>query len=288
MRVRGSEASSVKIVVILLGTGTPNLKDDQWGPSTLVHAGGNYFLFDCGRGTLLRIKQAGVEPEEVSKVFLTHLHSDHVVGLPDLWLTGWEMGRRESLRLWGPDGTASMVSHLELTFSANVKGRQEPPQSLPSHLAGIVASEIEEGVIYSEKGVKVTCFLVDHGSFKPAFGFRVDYDGCSVVLSGDTRFSENLVKYSQGVEVLIHDAWVVAKDSGSVALQLVASPEEVAKVFNRVKPRLGVISHYNTVEGLAQRIRVGYEGEFMVGRDLVRVEIGLDSVATSRVHPIGP
>ena len=73
-----------------------------------------------------------------------------------------------------------------------------------------------------------------------------------------------------------------------MALQLVASPEEVAKVFNRVKPRLGVISHYNTVEGLAQRIRVGYEGEFMVGRDLVRVEIGLDSVATSRVHPIGP
>jgi len=274
MSNRGSSDPHVKMRVTLLGTGTPNLKDDQWGPSTLVQTGGTSLLFDCGRGTLLRIKQAGVNPEQISKVFLTHLHSDHIVGLPDLWLTGWGMGRDAPLRLWGPKGTASVASHLMEAFSADVRGRQGPPQSLPGHLAEIEATEVQEGVVYAENGAKVTCFSVDHGSFKPAFGFRVDCDGCSVVLSGDTRYSENLVKYSRGADVLVHDAWMAVE--GSVALELVASPEEAAKAFNHTKPRLAVVSHYNTEEGLAERIRAAYHGELVLGKDLMRIEVGSD------------
>lgn len=268
--MRSRDPDPDKIRVTLLGTGTPNLSDDQWGPSTLVQAGGTSLLFDCGRGTLLRIRQAGVNPARVSTVFLTHLHSDHVVGLPDLWLTGWELGR-EALSLHGPEGTASMASHLMEAFSADIEGRQKPPQSLIGDTAQIHAKDIAEGVVYSENGVKVTCFTVDHGSFKPAYGYRVDYIGCSVALSGDTVYSDNLVEHTRGVDVLIHNAWVAEKDSA--ALQLVASPEEAAAVFNLVEPRLAVISHYNTEEELAERIKAVYAGELVIGKDLMRIAI---------------
>ncbi len=98
------------------------------------------------------------------------------------------------------------------------------------------ATEIREGLVLTEGDVKVASFEVDHGSFKPALGFRVDYGGYSVVISGDTRYSDNLIKFSRGADVLIHDAWVVDEGSDSPALQLVASPEEAGRVFDRVKP----------------------------------------------------
>ena len=259
------------MLITLLGTGTPNLNVDQWGPSTIIQVGEIYLLFDCGRGTLLRIKQAGINPNLVSKIFLTHLHSDHIVGIPDLWLTGLEMGRDETLQIWGPDGTKSLAYHIKEAFKADVNGRQLAPQCLPEASSGIEATDIHEEVIDLGEDLKVTSFLVDHGSFKPALGFRVDYRNVSVVLSGDTRFSDNLVEHSKGADIIIHDAWVASEDSA--AFQLVASPEEAAKVFNLVKPRLAVISHYNTEEGLHGRIRTLYEGPLLVGKDLQRITL---------------
>jgi ribonuclease Z len=266
-----SDFSNVRMAVTLLGTGTPNPKVDQWGPSIIIQIGNKYTLFDCGRGTLLRVKQAEINPAQVSNVFLTHLHSDHVVGLPDLWLTGWELGRDEPLRLWGPKGIVSMSFHLKEAFSADISGRQAPPERLYVRGAKIEATEIENGETIVNNGLKVTAFQVDHGSFKPAIGYRVDYDGYSVVLSGDTRYSENLVKHSRDADILIHDAWVAP--SGSVALQLVASPEEAARAFTETRPRLSVISHYNTDVGLEERIRAVYNGDFIIGKDLMRIEI---------------
>ena len=258
-------------MVTLLGTGTPNLKDNQWGPSTLIGAGETNLLFDCGRGTLLRVKQAGINPTTISRVFLTHLHSDHIVGLPDLWLTGWELGRGKPLRIWGPEGTKSMTCYLRGAFSADIAGRQLQPESLSRASAEIIAEDIQENVIYLANDVTVTSFLVDHGSFKPALGFRVDYQNISVVLSGDTRFSSSLVEHSREADVLIHNAWIAPE--GSTVFQLVSSPEEAAHVFNLVNPKLAIISHYNTEEGLAAKIKQYYTGDFVVGRDLLKVKI---------------
>lgn len=269
------------MIVTLLGTGTPNLKIDQWGPSTLVKAGESSLLFDCGRGTLLRIKQAGINPNITSKLFLTHLHSDHTVGIIDLWLSGWEMGREEPLHIWGPEGTISMAHHLREAFSADIKGRQLSPQCLPRVPAEIIAVDIQEEVIDLGTELHVTSFLVDHGSFKPALGFRVDHQNTSLVLSGDTRFSDNLVEYSKGADVIIHNAWLAHKDSA--VYQLVASPEEASMVFNVVKPKLAIISHYNTEECLAKKIKQNYSGTFVIGKDLMKIEIkpGDVSVITS-------
>jgi ribonuclease Z len=269
----GDAGGSSGMVVILLGTGTPSVKEDQFGPSTLVVAGATRLLFDCGRGASLRIMQAGEQLQGVRHVFLTHLHSDHVVGLPDLWLTGWEYGREKPLRLFGPADTSNMAAHLEQAFTADIEGRQQSPERLPASGARIQVHEVREGVAFDESGVRVTAFKVDHGPFSPALGYRVDYRGHSVVISGDTRPCENLIKHAERTDVLIHNAWVVDSPD-SKALQFVSSPEEAGDVFGHVKPRLAVITHYSSSKDLLERTQARYGGKLVVGKDLTRIEVG--------------
>jgi ribonuclease Z len=261
------------IIVTLLGTGTPNIKEDQFGPSTLIRAGDARLLFDCGRGAAIRVVQSEEPLESVNTVFLTHLHSDHVVGLTDLWLTGWEYSRVKPLRLFGPKGTVNMATHLEKAFTADIEGRQRPPENLRASGAKIEARKVDEGVAYDESGVRVTSFRVDHGPFSPALGYRIDYEGHSVVISGDTRPCDNLVRHAEGADVLIHNAWVVDSPA-SKALQFVSSPEEAGEIFGRVKPKLAVITHYSSSEGMIERTRTSYKGKLIVARDLTRIEVG--------------
>jgi ribonuclease Z len=259
------------IKVTLLGTGTPMVKTDQWGPSTLIQAGNENLLFDCGRGATLRLKQAGVSLTEINAVFLTHLHSDHVVGLPDLWLTGWFLGRATPLNVFGPAGTKAMFDHLSQAFQFDIRVREAPPSGLPAEGVKVAVTEIEEGVVYLRDQLKVTAFRVDHGRVEPAFGYRIDYGPRSVVLSGDTKYSPNLVKFASGVEVLIHNVWVEKK--GTV-LTSVSSPEDAGKAFSEVKPKLAVYSHYNSTEGLLARTRTEYSGPLLIGKDLTEISIG--------------
>jgi ribonuclease Z len=161
---------------------------NRFGPSTLVEAGEQALLFDAGRGALQRLTELRVPWQAVQGVFLTHLHSDHVVGFPDLWLTGWLIvpGRNVPLQVWGPRGTANMMSHLRQAYESDIRVRIANDGAAPD---GVVlrVKEISDGVVYDSGGVKVTAFEVDHAPVKPAFGYRVDYAGRSVVLSGDTR-----------------------------------------------------------------------------------------------------
>ena len=194
-----------EITVTLLGTGCPPPVMHRFGPSTLVEAGEQKLLFDAGRGALQRLTQLKVRWQEVQGVFLTHLHSDHVVGFPDLWLTGWLVGRRDSpLPVWGPRGTKKMMSHLEQAYEYDIRIRLYDDRAAPDGVV-ILAEDISEGVVYDKGGVKITAFEVDHTPVKPAFGYRIDYAGRSVVLSGDTRVSENLIRYAQGVDILVHE-----------------------------------------------------------------------------------
>lgn len=200
-----SPARAQAIKVTLLGTGNPRPVMTRFGPSILVEAGKQKMLFDCGRGSTQRLYQLKVDFSEVTALFLTHLHSDHVVGIPDFWLTGWVMGRKEPLRLYGPAGTKEMAKHLVEAFAFDIRTRRDIDEHLPGSGVELVASNVEQGVVYESGGVKVTAFAVDHGVVKPALGYRVDYGGRSVVLSGDTRYSENLIRFAQGADVLVHE-----------------------------------------------------------------------------------
>jgi len=270
---------------------------NRFGPSILVEAGEKKLVFDCGRGAAQRIEQLKIPFTEIDALFLTHLHSDHVVGIPDLWLTGWARGRKVPLQVWGPAGTKAMMSHLAEAFQFDIQVRQEDDK-LPEQAVALAAKDIEQGVVYDSAGVKVTAFTVDHGRVKPALGFRVDFGGHSVVLSGDTRFSENLIRYSEGVDLLIHevidpDAFRARNPSVSAErFQAIVghhtTAEQAGTLFSRVKPKLAVYSHIvppGDASNLVPLTRKTYSGPLEVGEDLMSFEVG-EKVVVHRAEKV--
>ena len=287
------EPASPPIKITLLGTAPgPPVRVGWAGISTLVEAGGQQFLFDAGYGSLARLVESGVAMDDVTKVFLTHLHSDHVVDLPAFLLLPWSAPSERSvpLEVWGPAGTAEMMRHLQETFAFDIHVRRDLDEKVSAKGIEVIARDIEEGVAYNANGVKITAFTVDHGAVKPAFGYRLDYAGRSVALSGDTRPSDNLVAFSKGVDVLIHEAVddvSLRKLAPSEQLfqAIVAhhtTPEQAGEIFRRVQPRLAVFSHAQGGAAVIERSRRSYPGRVEMGEDLMRIEIGDEVVVRRR------
>jgi len=278
-------ASPDNLKVVLLGTGVgPPVNLRQYGASTLIEAGGVRLLFDCGRGATIRLSQIGVPLGSVSRLFLTHLHSDHVIQIPDLLLTGWVGGgRKVPLEVWGPEGTGEMMEHLQRAFAFDIHMRRDVDEKAPGDGVKVVSYDIRQGVVYDRQGVKVTAFLVDHSPVTPAFGYRIDYRGRSVVLSGDTRMSENLIRFAQGVDVLVHEvldtetvrAWFPTNPKMAEAiLAKHTTPEQAGELFARVKPRLAVYSHAPDAERVLSQTRKTYAGPLQGAEDMLTIDIG--------------
>ena len=283
--------------VTLLGTGCPGPLIERFGPCTMVEAGGDRLLFDCGRGVIQRSYQldpARSRIEASDKLFLTHLHSDHTVGIPDLWLTGWLFGRFDNpLRVWGPRGTEKMMSHLEEAFTVDKKVRWEMREHFKAKLneAGVrvEATDVDEGYVYMENGVKVTPFRVNHFYYsdEPSLGYRIDYRGRSTVISGDTCICENLIEFSKDVDLLIHEVCAAPlghelDDRTSRPYTHHTPPEEAGEVFTRVTPKLAVFTHVIQwhgvgLEEMLNRTQKVYNGPVIMGEDLMTFEVG-DSV----------
>jgi ribonuclease Z len=275
--------------VTLLGTGNPRPSIDRFGPSTLIEAGGQRLLFDCGRGAAQRLFQIEGAPlvNAIDAVFLTHLHSDHVVGLPDLWLTGWLFGRHWPLSLYGPKGTAELATHLTAAFAFDLKLREQD-DLLPASGSRLKARDVLPGVVYQKDGVSVVAFAVDHGPVRPAFGYRIEFAGRKVVLSGDTRATDALAAQAKGADLIVHEVaapeaerrLAAVTDAAKIERILArhASPEECGRLFAKARPRLAVYSHIvpspATAEDLVPPTRRFYDGPLEVGRDLMAITIG--------------
>lgn len=279
--------------VTLIGSGVPIPVADRFGPATLVEAGDQKLLFDAGRGATIRLWQLKIPFGKVSPLFLTHFHSDHTVGIPDLWLTGWfgsPFGRRSTpFHVIGPIGTKALMTSLEHAYAADIRIRIAD-EHFPPEGVQVVAEEFgADGVAYEKDGVRVTAFEVDHGAeIKPAYGYRIDYKGRSIVLSGDTRFNENVIKYATGVDVLVHEVMAVRPELlKDPAMQRImahhTSPQEAGIVFTRAQPKLAVYTHLVlpsqppvaaiTVDELIAQTRETYAGPLEVGGDLMSVAI---------------
>ncbi len=290
-------AGAEEFRVTLLGTGSPAPVMRRFGPGVLIEAGGKKLLIDCGRGTTQRLMQTGVRLGAIDAMFLTHLHSDHIVGIPDLWLTGWldvpYAQRRGPFRVYGPAGTSDLMQGLVKAYDWDIRARIAD-QKLAAENVRPEVTEFKQGVVYDQGGVKVTAFEVDHGELlKPAVGFRVDYAGRSVTVSGDTRFSENLIEYAKGTDLLVHQVAaapeaLLKNPVFQVILAHHTKPDEAGTLFSRVKPKLAVFYHFVLLGNLGspaltekdvfELARKNYDGPMQIGEDLMAFRLDRDAV----------
>jgi ribonuclease Z len=290
-----SAAAETLFKVTLLGTGSPRPAPDRNGPSTLVEVGGERLVFDMGRGNTVSLFRAQVPLGSIDAHFITHMHSDHINGLPDLYLTGWigvpYANRTKPFVVYGPQGTKSMMQHLYAAFAEDRRIRVED-EHYPLSGVEIDARDIDEGVVYERKGIKVSAFPVFHGEYiKPAFGYRIDYKGHSVVLSGDTKYSKRVETEATGADLLIHEVAAVSGDAEQVLSRYPAyrtildhhtDPQQAGALFAKARPKLAVYSHIvlpaspadglpaATPAELVAQTRTRYDGPLVVGEDMMQ------------------
>ena len=274
-----------KTQIILLGTGTPYPDPNAWGPATAVVVGKRFFLFDAGAGVMRRMNAAGLPISGPEAVFITHLHSDHTLGYADLILTSWIMRRVSPLPAYGPHGLRSMTAHLLAAYKQDIHIRT---YGLEREVRGgyrVKVHEIKSGVVYERDGVRITAIPVPHGSWKEAYAYRVDTPDRSIVISGDTRPSEALVRASRGVDVLVHEVYsplhIVAENRPGgkywprYMREFHTSDVELGALASRAQPKLLILTHIirsgSSDDDLLAGVRAGgFTGPVRVGKDLDR------------------
>jgi ribonuclease Z len=275
----------VTVKVTLLGTGCPPPNPARHGPATLVRHGDEALLVDAGSGVAAQLLRAGVRPSQVPRVLLTHLHSDHVIDLGHLVLTRWIVGENAPLEVLGPPGTRDHVDRLLALWAWDISVRRahmherEPPR--------VSVTEIDEGLVLERAGLRVTAFLVEHEPVKPAFGFRFDGGDRHVVISGDTRPCENLIRHARDADVLVHEctdmthaAWSPGcgwptREAKVRDLQAYhTGPDEIGEVAAAARARHLVLTHLmpgSEAADLAARAARRFAGPVTVGEDLAEL-----------------
>jgi len=283
--VQSTTGHKERTEVILLGTGTPYPDPNTAGPATAVVVGKRVFLFDAGVGVMRRMNAAGLPISGPEAVFITHLHSDHTLGYDDLILTSWIMRRVSPLQVYGPPGLRQMTRNLIAAYAEDIQVRT---YGLEREIAGgyrVAVHEIKSGVVYDRDGVRITAIRVPHGSWKEAYGYRVDTPDRTIVISGDTRPSEALMRAATGVDVLVHEVYsplhlaAENRPGGQYWPQYMrefhTSDVELGAIAARAGPRLLVLTHIirfgSSDDDLLAGVRAGgYAGPVRVGKDLER------------------
>ena len=273
--------------VVILGSGTPRLDIDRFSQSILVEAGDERLLFDTGRGTAIRLSQMNVNLSSINNIFFTHLHSDHIVGFPDVLMTGWVYQREKTLNIFGPSGTKNFVDNIKDAFNEDIKIRLEKPEELKILGLNTYVKEISGGLVYKSKNVEVHAINVDHGGgVEHAYGYKINYKDKSVVISGDTNYSEELVNAANDVDILIHE--IAAAPSSLInksekvrgIMNYHTTPEELSKIINQTKAKFTVLNHVLLLGGITEdkvlkliKTNLDKDTEVMFGYDLLAIEL---------------
>jgi ribonuclease BN (tRNA processing enzyme) len=271
--------------VVMLGTGTPNADPERSGPAVAIVVGDIAYLVDAGPGIVRRAAQAArddsihaLQPPRLRRVFITHLHSDHTVGLPDLILSPWVLGRTDPLDVFGPHGTKRMVDLLEQAYSEDVEIRLNGGE--PSNKTGYAANahDVGAGVVYRDSNVTVTAFNVQHGKWEQAFGYRFATRDRVIVVSGDTSPSDAVVAACNGCDVLVHEVYSAERFRTRPAewrqyhAAYHTSTEQLADIATRARPKLLVLYHQlywgDDDAALVRQIRAKYRGSVVSAKDL--------------------
>jgi len=278
-----ASALSTRTRVVLLGTGTPGPDPDRSGPATAIVVDDEVYLVDFGPGVVRRASAAlrtkgiaALEPTKLRVAFVTHLHSDHTVGYPDLIFTPWTMGRRFPLEVYGPKGIKAMTDHILEAYRVDVETRTNPDgnqRTFPEG-HGVNAHEIGPGVVYKDAKVTVTAFPTKHAM--ESYGYRFETPDRTIVISGDTNPAPATIDACKGCDVLIHEgqspAWLAGRPDTfqKFAAKYHTTTPQLAELAQAAKPRLLIVYHYSSVapeEILGEMLRL-YPGHVVVGRDL--------------------
>jgi len=277
------QAARDTTIVVLLGTGMPRPNPDASGPSTAVIVGDKVFLFDAGPGVERQLSASKLPINGVTALFITHLHSDHTLGYPDLIFTSWVMGRKKPLQAYGPPGLQKMTDHLIAAYSEDIRVRTEGLEHQTPHGYTVSVHEISAGVVYDTLGVRVTAYRVPHGNWQISYAYRIDTRSRHVVISGDTRYNEDLVSFSKGVDVVVHEVYSSehlkpesrpgGDDWPTYMKQFHTSDIELGALATRIQPKLLVLTHIIRMgasddELLAGVRKGGFTGQVVVGHDL--------------------
>lgn len=271
--------------VVLLGTGTPNADPERSGPAVAIVRGSDSYLVDAGPGIVRRAASAArngitaLAAPRLKTLFITHLHSDHTVGLADLIFTPWVLERTDPLTIYGPPGTKDMVKHLLAAYKADLRNRIDGLE--PANETGhrVIVHEVKAGVVYRDSNVVVRAFGVPHGDWKHSFGYRFEAPERSIVVSGDARASDDVVKACDGCDVLLHEVYSAERfrtrppEWQAYHARAHTSTTELADIATRARPKLLVLYHQlywgTTDDGLVQEMRAaGYNGRVESGADL--------------------
>ena len=270
--------------VVMLGTGTPVADPDRSGPAVAIVVNGRAFLVDCGPGVVRRAAAALAEgfPElkanALDIVFITHLHSDHTVGYPDLIFSPWVLGRKAPLEAYGPRGLKAMTAHIEKAWTEDIRVRREGLEQANATGYKVNVHEIGPGVVYRDGNVTVTAFRVKHGIWKEAYGYTFQTSDRKIVISGDTAPTDEVVKACNGCDVLLHEVYnphgkeLHDEHWNSYFRTFHTSPTELADIARRAHPKLLVVYH-QVLEGLpeedlVEQINLVYSGKWVSAKDL--------------------
>jgi ribonuclease Z len=273
--------------VVLLGTGTPNPEPDRSGPAVAIVVNDTPYLVDFGPGVVRRA--AAMSPayggdipaldiENLNVAFLSHLHSDHSAGLPDLILTPWVAGREVPLELYGPEGIDNMAEHVLKAYEADINYRTEGLEPAKEFGWRVNTHTLDDGLVYEDDNVKVEAFRVRHGTWENAFGFRFTTPDRVIVISGDVAPDPIIEEYAKGADILIHEVY---SDSGFARRDQFwqeyhrtnhTSAKELGDMASRAKPKLLILYHVllwgSSEETLLEEVRENYSGEVVLAHDL--------------------
>ena len=270
--------------VVVLGTGNPNSDPDRSGPAVAIVVNDAAYLVDCGPGVVRRAAAAernGIQAlatKNLKIVFITHLHSDHTLGYPDLIFSPWVLGRTEPLAAYGPRGLRSMTGHIQKAWEKDIHVRITGLEQANRTGYKVDVHEISPGVVYRDSNVTVTAFLVKHGTWDQAFGYRFDTADRSIVISGDTAPAESVVAACNGCDVLLHELYNPNGEQlrephwKAYFKSFHTTPEELGELATRARPHLLVLYHqvFHKLpeEDLVEQVRQHYSGKFVSARDL--------------------
>lgn len=269
--------------LIVLGSGTPVPDPERAGPAVAITYGTRVFLFDAGAGVMRRVAAAGLPIDGMTAVLLTHLHSDHTLGLPDVIHTTWVMGRAAPMRVIGPPGTGAMVEHIQTAWAEDIHVRTDGLERGRRGGQRVDARESTGGVVYDSAGIRIRAIPVSHGSWPVAFAYRIDAPDRSMLLGGDTAPSGTLEEAARGVDLLVHEVY----DSQRIAperrpggefwpqylREYHTSDEELGALAARAAPKQLVLTHVLRMGGSMEEVvagvrRGGYRGMLSVAKDL--------------------